>query len=188
VTSNDLPEDPSLTVATSAGMFALWSPEPFAGIHDYDTWEDELLEDDDIERHIRAAALVPINIRSDGAFGFVLRAGIIAQPATLTDREARYLTVSSQPYRLQCQDRACISGIEHIEAQPSEGWAHAIALAAGQYDVTIHLLDWKAEPDTETADGTPIDGALPDFVVLINPSTEDQSAYRTNVQTFDQPA
>ncbi|KUN65061.1 hypothetical protein AQJ46_28560 [Streptomyces canus] len=36
---------------------------------DYDTWDPQLGEDEDVERHIRTGSLVPINIRSDGAFG-----------------------------------------------------------------------------------------------------------------------
>lgn len=188
MTSIDLPDDQSITVATDAGMHALWSPELFPGINDYNSWEAELLEDEDIERHIRAGALVPINIGSDGAFAFTVRIGAAAKPAELTDREARYRVVSSQAYRLQCRDRACLSGIEHIEAAPSEGRTHALALTVGQYDVTVHLLDWKAEPDAKTTDGAPVDGALPDFVVLINPPTQDQITYRTSVWTFDRPA
>lgn len=33
----------STAVATDAGMLALWDPEHFSGIVDYDSWERELL-------------------------------------------------------------------------------------------------------------------------------------------------
>ena len=39
-------------MATDAGMFGLWAPAAFGDIVDYDTWESELLEDEDIVRHI----------------------------------------------------------------------------------------------------------------------------------------
>jgi hypothetical protein len=49
-------------IATGAGMLALWAPTSFRGIVDYDTWESALLEDEQIADHIRAGALVPVNI------------------------------------------------------------------------------------------------------------------------------
>jgi hypothetical protein len=41
-------------------------PSRFTGITDYQTWEDALLDDDDITEHVRAGKLVPINIGGDG--------------------------------------------------------------------------------------------------------------------------
>jgi hypothetical protein len=62
-------------MATDAGMLALWSPAAFSKVIDYASWEPERLDDEDRLRHIRAGALMPINIRSDGAFGVVVRVG-----------------------------------------------------------------------------------------------------------------
>jgi hypothetical protein len=63
---------------TDAGIHALWNPSRFTGITDYQTWEDALLDDDDITEHVRVGKLVPINIGGDGAFQFLVRS---AQPA-----------------------------------------------------------------------------------------------------------
>jgi len=54
--------------ATDSGMVAVWQPEQFHGIVDYDTWERELLEDADISRHIQNGAFVPLNVHADGAY------------------------------------------------------------------------------------------------------------------------
>src|SRR5258708_31444359 len=58
----DTVTETSLLAATDAGMHALWNPSRFTGITDYQTWEDALLDDDDITEHVRAGKLVPINI------------------------------------------------------------------------------------------------------------------------------
>lgn len=49
--------DFSCLLSTDAGMYALWTPEEFRGVHDYDTWEAELLEDGDaIDRRLQRHA------------------------------------------------------------------------------------------------------------------------------------
>jgi hypothetical protein len=65
----------SVLAATDAGMHTLWNPSRFTSITSYETWEDALLEDDDITAHVRAGELVPINIGGDGAFQFLIRVG-----------------------------------------------------------------------------------------------------------------
>ena len=65
----------SCTLLTEAGMHALWAPEPFADLHDDDTWDAELGDDADIQRHVVAGDLVPINIGAGGAASFVVRVG-----------------------------------------------------------------------------------------------------------------
>jgi hypothetical protein len=47
-------------------MLVLWDSQRFEAVVDYDTWEDELLEGEDIVRHIQAGALVPGRRRSGG--------------------------------------------------------------------------------------------------------------------------
>jgi hypothetical protein len=76
-------------------MHALWNPSRFTGIIDYQTWEDALLDDDDITEHVRAGKLVPINIGGDGAFQFLVRVGTAGQAATLTGREKHHTSVQS---------------------------------------------------------------------------------------------
>ncbi|MCP3802123.1 hypothetical protein NLX83_22920 [Allokutzneria sp. A3M-2-11 16] len=121
-----------------------------------------------------------INIGADGGFGFVVRVGEqaeLTELTELTEREAKYLVVSSQPYRLCAKgDRAFLSGIEHVCAEPDEATAHAVAVPPGEHDVTVHMIDWEAEGG---AAETP-----PDFVVLINPATGN-TGHRKDIVTLD---
>ncbi|MER5401237.1 hypothetical protein [Streptomyces sp. NPDC002599] len=174
------------TVATDAGMLALWDPRCFTGIVDYDTWDPQLGEDEDVERHIRIGALVPINIRSDGAFGVLVRTGEVGLPARLTERESRHRLVTSDAYLLHSSGQVWLSGVEAVGA---EAWPGTVQcdLPAGRYSVVIHLIAWEDEPGSVDEDGTPSETALSDFVVLINPATPEQDTFRSAVETFDQP-
>jgi hypothetical protein len=60
--------DLSRLLATDAGMHVVWDRAHFGNVRDYTSWERELLEHEDIERHIGAGELIPINIQSDGTF------------------------------------------------------------------------------------------------------------------------
>ncbi|MEV4600516.1 hypothetical protein AB0K15_24320 [Amycolatopsis sp. NPDC049253] len=169
-------------MATDAGMFGLWSPAAFAYIVDYDTWESDLLKDDDISRHITAGAFVPVNIGDDGAFQVLARVGSASASADFTQRERRFLLVSSEPYLFITDGNARISGIEHLGARSDAG-LH-VPLPPGRWTVTIALLEWDAEPGQMDADGQPARTALPDFTLLINPA-QAAGHYRTEIQTFD---
>lgn len=179
-----LSED-SCTVSTEAGMHALWVPEPFAGVHDDDTWNAEFGDDAGILRHVVAGNLVPINIGSDGVAAFVVRVGDRKDPARLSERETRYVLVSSRPYLLTSRGRALLGGIEDVATEA--GRVHAVPLPRGRYAVTVHLIDWKAEPGAAHHDGTPVGGALPDFVVLLNPAGH-ATRYREDLATFGSPS
>ncbi|MGW0409867.1 hypothetical protein ACWDZX_00890 [Streptomyces collinus] len=173
------------TVATDAGMLALWNPQRFTGIVDYDTWDPQLGADEDVERHIRTGALVPINIRSDGAFGVLVRIGGVGQLAQLTERESRHRLVTSDAYLLHSSGQVWLSGIEAVGA---EAWPGTVQcdLPAGRYSVVIHLIAWEDELGSVNADGTPSETALSDFVVLINAAVSEQDTFRPAVETFDQ--
>ncbi|MDG4822793.1 hypothetical protein O7635_13135 [Asanoa sp. WMMD1127] len=166
-------------LATEAGLFGLWSPASFPPTTD---WEGELLDDEDVMRHIAAGAFVPINIGADGAFQFVARVGSVAAPAGLSGRERRYAAVVSDAYRFVAPDHdAVISGIEHVGTEtglrvPLPDCAH--------WRVRVALVDWAAEPGQQRADGGPGPDALPDFVVLLNPEA-GEPAYRVRIETFD---
>lgn len=168
-------------MATDAGMCGLWSPASFAGVVDYDTWEPELLEDEDIVRHITAGSFVPINVGGDGAFQVLARVGSVPATADLTSRERRYLLVSSDPYLFVTPGDARISGIEHVGADAEAG-VH-LPLPAGRWRVTVALLDWNAEPGQRDAEGRPAPTALPDFTLLIDPDP-GTGPYRTGIRTF----
>jgi hypothetical protein len=122
--------DTSLAARTDAGMLALWSPARFSAITDYRSWQDALLEDEDVAEHIHAGGLVPVDIGGDGAFSFLIRTGL-SGTLTLTDREQRYLLASSQPYLFLSEGTACLSGIEDISAEPGPA-VTTLAIPAGQ--------------------------------------------------------
>ncbi|MET9834843.1 hypothetical protein ABZ078_37445 [Streptomyces sp. NPDC006385] len=174
------------TVATDAGMLALWDPQRFAGIVDYDTWDARLGEDKDVERHIRTGALVPVNIRSDGAFGVVVRIGEVGRPAQLTERESRHCLVASDAYLLHSAGQVWLSGIEAVGDDACSETVR-FDLPVGRYSVVIHLIAWEDEPGSVNEDGTPSETALSDFVAVINPVAPEQDNFRSAVETFDRP-
>ncbi|MFJ8212100.1 hypothetical protein [Streptomyces sp. NPDC096033] len=174
------------TVATDAGMLVLWDPQRFEAVVDYDTWEDELLEDEDIVRHIQAGALVPLNVGGDGAFGVLVRSGTVVEPALLTERETAHRLVASQPYLFVSRGRALVGGIEDVSGHASDGvLEHPVP--EGRCAVVVHLIDWQAEAGSQDKEGRPVPGALPDFVVLINPAQPGQGSFRSEVNTFEAP-
>ncbi|WP_432824446.1 hypothetical protein [Dactylosporangium sp. CA-092794] len=177
------PVDVTGVVATDAGMFGLWVPASFDNVVDYSTWEAELLENEDIVRHIVGGAFVPVNIEGDGAFGFGVRVGSASGPARLTERERRYVLVASEPYLLMTTGDAMLSGIEHVRAEADVGLA--VPLPAGRWSVTISLIEWEAEPGQRDDAGAPAPTALPDFTLLINPEDGAAGGYRINLHTFD---
>lgn len=168
-------------VGTDSGMLAMWDAEPFAGVVDYDTWESELCLDGDIQRHVQAGDLVPININSDGAFEVLVRYGTAP---TLTRREAEHVVVMSEPYLLVSSGAVWLSGIEHVGSADD---AVELAVGEGEHEVVLHIIDWHSEPGSTSDDGKPASTALPDFVALVRPAGEDGGPYRTEITTFPPP-
>lgn len=165
-------------LATDSGMLCLWDAQSFAGISDYDTWEKELCEDEDILRHLQSGHLVPLNL-GDGAFAVEVR---LDTPDSMSEREREYLLVSSQPYLLRSSGRILVSGLEQVGADP-RGFLD-IELAPGSYTVFVQLIDWTAEPESKDADGNPTSNALPDMIVFIQPAAQDAPVYRKDLETF----
>lgn len=170
---------------TDSGMLALWAPQHFDSITSYESWERELLEDTDISRHILQGAFVPLNVHADGAYDCAIRVGDLNAPATLSERESRYLLVSSEPYLFRSLGSLAVSGLEHIGRSPG-GAASIVPLASGDWAATVHLIDWTQEPGAKSPNGKPTANALPDFAVFLNPSAPD-SQYRIKVDTFEAP-
>jgi hypothetical protein len=170
---------------TDSGMFGIWDENYFYDVIDYDSWEQELLEDNNICNRIKLGHLVPININSDGAFEFEIRVG---DDAELNVREKKYTLVSSEPYLFRSQGKLNISGIEFIEKDPDES-VGSLVIPSGSYQVYIHLIDWEDEPNSKESDGKPLKDALPDFLVLLKNYSESSSdIFRTKIESFDTPA
>jgi hypothetical protein len=150
-------------------MQVLWHREPFRHVVDYDSWEEELLDDAGIVRHIEAGSMVPLSTGMDGAWEFIVRWG---EEAALTAAERQHVIVRSEPYLLVTQTDVRVGGIEHITGNPSEDEGFAVPLPPGRWSVTVHLIDADAL-------GEPLD-----FVVLIKPG-DSTGSYRTEVNPFD---
>ena len=58
---------------TDAGMLVLFDAVHFASITDQESWEEELLDDEDIVGHIEAGHLVPLQGGTDGRFEVEVR-------------------------------------------------------------------------------------------------------------------
>jgi hypothetical protein len=165
-------------------MFALWEKSAFHDVTDYETWESRLLEDSDIENEIAAGRLVPINIHGDSVSEIEVRVGTQAAQASLSERESRHITVSTPaPYFLHAKTTLYFGGIEHVAADPPPETG-SLAIEPGDYQVQVHLIDWQQEPDMVNPDGSPKLGALPDFIVVLNP-VGNQRPSRVSVNTFD---
>jgi hypothetical protein len=170
-------------ISTDAGMFAIWDSAAFTHILDYDAWEAELSEDEDILKHIQIGKFIPINIQSDGGFQFVVRIGNAENFENLNARESQYIVVSSESYLFDNEGNAFISGFEHISGDHLENLPN-FSLDKGRYVVNIHMLDWETEPGSTDENGQPTANALPDFLILINPETVPIN-YRQKILTFD---
>ncbi|WHT15646.1 hypothetical protein N8J89_21110 [Crossiella sp. CA-258035] len=178
----------SRVASTESGMLAIFAPEEFAGVRDQVSWAAELGSAEKIRERIVAGGLVPVNIGGDGAWQVVLR----ADGTGLTEREDRYLMLSSEPYLLVCHGIAHIGGIEEVCAEPQDT---GLPVRPGRYSVVVHLIEWEAEPGSRDADGQPAADALPDFVVLLEwdaPLVSDLATsgpfapvYRQELMTFD---
>jgi hypothetical protein len=174
------------TLVTDSGMHCIWDPFYFSNISDYDSWEKNLLEDEDILQHIGRGMFVPINIHSDGAFEFEVRVGTSEAFQQLSERESKYLIISSEEYLFVSNGNLCISGIEYICNNPDE-YTGRLAIDRGDYSVIVHLIGWDDEPGMREPDGTPKAEALPDFIVIMNPSHNGKE-YRIDLNTFPNPS
>ncbi|MGK5547785.1 hypothetical protein ACSNOH_24050 [Streptomyces sp. URMC 127] len=174
--------DVKKTVGTSAGMFALWRISRFAEVTDPEAWEDEVAEEESLTEAITEGALVPVNIGGDGAYQFTVRG--VSALGSLSEREASFRLVSSQPYLLVSDGLVGLGGLEAVGEYTGADRLR-LPVESGRYAVQIHLIDWKAEPGALGADGRPAANALPDFVIEIcRESPKENSEYRRNVVTF----
>lgn len=175
--------DASFAARSDAGMFGLWRSHAFDQVVDQEAWEAQFGTDRAIQSRIVVGDFVPLNIQSDGSFQFVLRGGVDHEG--LTERELRYVAVSSDPYLLVSDGAVELGGIE-AAGGGSIDERNVFKLAAGRYRVVTHLVDWEAEPGSQLPDGSPADSALPDFIVEILPGGSGED-FRTSVATFDPP-
>lgn len=157
-------------VTTDAGMQVLWHRKPFEHVVDYESWEDALLEDEDIAEHIRAGAVVPIWAHSDGVFECVVRWG---ENAALTEAEESHVVVRSEPYLLISETDVRVGGLEHVTGVAAEDEGFAVPLPPGRWDVITHVIDGAAHDEDI------------DFIVLIRPGGGGH--HRTEVRPYDRP-
>jgi hypothetical protein len=176
--------DVSHAVATSAGLFGLWRASAFDHVNELDQWEEEVAEDEALERQISAGAFVPINIGGNGAFQVAVRG--VETPGSLSERERSYLLVSSEPYLIVSDGVLEIGGLEAVGNYAGAEKVE-IQLDSGRYVAVVHLVDWQSEPGSRGADGSPSVGALPDFIVEIFADVHAELKYRAKVDTFDRP-
>jgi len=111
-----------------------------------------------------------------------VRVGTSESPVELDSRETKYLIVRSQPYRQTSTGSVGVSGLESVAVPPESGTG-TVAIPPGDYAVTVHLIAWDEEPGMQTDSG-PAPGALPDYIVLVNPASAG-TTFRTAVKTFD---
>ena len=167
------------TVATDAGLLALWRASAFDDIHDYATWERRV--EDRLAEAIRVGELVPVGIQGDGAFGV----RVAVAPDGLSDREARYAVVTSEPYLLVTDGTdLCLSGVEAVGDRSRSPWTGTVP--AGRCAVRVVLVGRDEEPGALGPDGSPASSALADFVVLVAPA-DGTETFRTAEATFDPP-
>lgn len=167
-------------VSTSSGMWGLWDYEEYRVVVTYEDWDALFCEDDAIKQQIAKAKFVPINIQSDGCFQFRVKID-----ETLSSREKQYIFVQSQEYLFESSGQVVLSGIEAINRTVSDRDGIMFNLRRGKYSVSICIVDWKEELKMKLFDETPSSDALPDFIVLINSSIDEQMEYRQELETFN---
>lgn len=167
------------TVATNAGMLALWRTSAFADVDGHDAWEARV--NDRLGDAIRRGELVPVGIQADGAFGV----RVVVEPDGPSERELRYAVLTSEPYLLVADgSEVCMGGLEHVGDRTASPLT--ISLPEGRYSVRAMLVAWDEEPDAIGPDGLPTPDALPDFLVMVG-RAGGHEAFRVARHTFDPP-
>jgi hypothetical protein len=123
-----------------------------------ESWEDELLMPEDVSRHIRAGALIPINGFADGGYDIEVRVGSAHDLATLDATLTARVERTSLPFRLVSHGTLFMSGIE-FAFNPPDARLAGQAIAPGEYVAHIHEIDHERDPEAD----------LPSFIVLLNP-------------------
>ncbi|GAA0285008.1 hypothetical protein ACKI1I_00310 [Streptomyces turgidiscabies] len=162
----------------------MWQTEYFTENGEPDDWDDWASDDELLVQAISAGALLPIGVGADGVFEVLIRWNFSG--SGLTERERRYILVSSESYLLTSPGVLYIGGLEEAGDLPGRD-ANRIDLPGGRYSATVHLIDWKAETESVGKDGRPLEGALPDFVVEIRAEEGGGKVYRIKSATFDRP-
>jgi hypothetical protein len=155
---------------TGSGWCCLWDRDGLRAVTN-ETWEDELLMAEDVSRHIRAGALIPINGFSDGGYDIEVRVGSVGARETLNEREQQHLRRTSPPFLLRSGGALCMSGVEFATFPPDEHVA-LLQLPPGSYVAIVHDLD--SESATELASS----------LVLLTPQGGETVEFATDWFTF----
>jgi hypothetical protein len=84
-------------------------------------------------------------VGADGVFEVLIRWGFSG--SGITEREGRYVLVSSDPYLLVSPGVLYLGGLEEAGDLPGKD-ANRIELPRGRYSAVVHLVDWKADPES----------------------------------------
>lgn len=169
------------TVATDAGLLALWRGSAFADVDGYEAWEERVNER--LAEVIERGDLVPVGIQGDGAFGVRVA---IAPGDHATQRETTYTVVTSDPYAFVADGGPVfVSGIESVGDELTS--PVRLTLPPGRYAVRVSLIAWDEEPGARGPDGSPGPDALADFLILID-EPDGTERFRTSEVTFDPPS
>ena len=169
---------------TNSDMWCIWNPILGDGVNSYEDWENKFYQQQNIIDYIENKVFVPINIGSSGAFEFTIKVG---SNALLSQREKNNIIVESHTFWIRATEKLIISGVEYIEQDINNRHACEIDVEDGIYKVNIYLLDWKKESDMVDEKGFPKDGALSDFVILLNKTEDIVNENIKTVQTFPPP-
>jgi hypothetical protein len=171
---------------TDAGTLCAWDALSFDGVVDAESWELVFGNDAAYQLRIEAGQVFPIGLDRafDGAFAVLLRAAEGGESCELSEREREYLIARSQGYRFVSTGSILVGGVEHVGVPEEEGAAAGMQLAPGCYRAEVCVVAWGDEPGMRLADGRPAEGALPDFVVLLNPAS-DNSDFRKAIFPLD---
>lgn len=166
-------------LGTSNGMWAIWDYESFKDVDSYQKWFELFCEDDDIAKLVEKNSLVPINLHFDGNYVFEVKVD-----GELTAKEKEYMATLSKEYFFHTEGKAYLSGIDRVFAEPDEDGAIVLDLPAGDYAISVALINWDEDPDAYLRNGQVSPLAMADFVVLIRSNAEADGDYKSGVDTF----
>lgn len=166
-------------LTTDCGMFGIWDKKYFEKITSYEEWENEFIENEDIEKNIEQSTFVPIYIHTDGTFQFKVK-----YEGNLDEREEKNIINKSKEYLFKTEGESYLSGIEYIESNVDKDRCLKLDLEKGIYSIQMNTIAWDNEPDAFLPNGDVSENALSDCVVIIKKIDKIDKDYKKDVETF----